>query len=202
MTQLKITKVTNPKPIPDPNTLVFGHSFSDHMFIMDYETGKGWHDPRIIPYGEIPIFPSAMVLHYGQAIFEGMKAFRKENGDIVIFRPKDYLARFNRSAQIMCIPQLDIDLILNYLSTLIDLEKNWVPNKVGTSLYIRPFIISTDPYVGVKVADQYKLMIILAPVGAYYAEGFNPVSIKVEDKYVRAVQGGPRRSQDSGQLRR
>ena len=190
MADLKLIKATDLKQIPDPDTLVFGHYFSDHMFVMDYQTGKGWYDPRIVPYGEFSIYPSAMVLHYGQAIFEGMKAFYNDEGDIVVFRPRDYLERFNRSAGIMCIPQMDVDLLHDSLKQLIDLEKRWVPRKEGTSLYIRPFVISTDPYVGVKVADQYKLFIILSPVGAYYAEGFNPVSIKVEDKYVRAVQGG------------
>lgn len=131
-----------------------------------------------------------MVLHYGQTIFEGMKAFRTAGGEITLFRPNDYLNRFNRSAEIICIPQMDVDVVHEGLKKLLEIDKRWVPSKHGTSLYIRPLVIATDPYVGVKVSDTYKLFIILSPVGAYYAAGFNPVSIKVEDKYVRAIKGG------------
>jgi branched-chain amino acid aminotransferase len=176
--------------MPDEDKLGFGQYFTDHMFVMDYQTGKGWYDPRIVPYEQFSLYPAAMVLHYGQAIFEGMKAFKTADNDITIFRTQDYLARFNRSAEIVCIPRIDTDKVYEGLKKLLDVEKRWVPGKLGTSLYIRPFVIATDPYVGVKVSDQYKLFIILSPVGAYYAAGFNPVSIKVEDKYVRAVAGG------------
>ena len=189
MTELAITKVSKAGSLPDESQLGFGKHFTDHMFVMDYKTGKGWYNPRIEPYKEFSLHPSAMVLHYGQAIFEGIKAFRSAD-KIVLFRIKDYLNRFNRSADILCIPQMDVDFLADSLKKLITLDKHWVPGKPGTSLYIRPFVISTDPYVGVKVSDEYKLFIILSPVAAYYAAGFNPVNIRVEDKYVRAVRGG------------
>lgn len=190
MVDMAVTRVSNPGTMPDEDKLGFGQYFTDHMFVMDYQTGKGWYDPRIVPYEQFSLYPAAMVLHYGQAIFEGMKAFKTADNDITIFRTQDYLARFNRSAEIVCIPRIDTDKVYEGLKKLLDVEKRWVPGKLGTSLYIRPFVIATDPYVGVKVSDQYKLFIILSPVGAYYAAGFNPVSIKVEDKYVRAVAGG------------
>ncbi|EGO65302.1 branched-chain amino acid aminotransferase [Acetonema longum] len=190
MTDIKVKTVSKPGSLPDESRLGFGAYFTDHMFVMDYETGKGWHDPRIEPYEEFSLFPAAMVLHYGQAIFEGMKAFRTVDNRIVVFRTKDYLQRFNRSAEILCIPRMDADLLEQALYQLLKQEAHWVPGRLGTSLYIRPFVIATDPYVGVKSSDTFKLFIILSPVGAYYASGFNPVSIKVEDKYVRAIHGG------------
>lgn len=190
MVDMAVTKIAQPKALPDQDKLGFGQYFTDHMFVMDYETGKGWHDPRIVPYDEFTLYPSAMVLHYGQAIFEGMKAFRTQQDEVVVFRTKDYLSRFNRSAEVVCIPHIDTDMVHEGLRKLLEIDKRWVPGKHGTSLYIRPFVIATDPYVGVKVSDTYKLFIILSPVGAYYAAGFNPVNIKVEDKYVRAVHGG------------
>jgi branched-chain amino acid aminotransferase len=190
MIDMLTVKIDKLKDIPAQGDLGFGHYFSDHMFVLDYETGKGWHAPRIVPYDQFTLYPSAMVLHYGQAIFEGMKAFRSQQDEVAIFRPAEYLARLNRSAAIVCIPQVDISLVHAGLRKLIDLDRRWVPGDTGTSLYIRPFVIATDPYIGVKVSDTYKLFIILSPVGAYYAAGFEPVSIKVEDKYVRTVQGG------------
>ena len=190
MVDIAVTKVANPKAVPAQAALGFGHYFTDHMFVMDYQTDQGWYDPRIVPYDEFLLYPSAMVLHYGQAIFEGMKAFRTGQDNIVIFRPQEYLARLNRSAAVVCIPSVDIDVVHAGLRKLIELDKRWVPGGFGTSLYIRPFVIATDPYVGVKVSDNYKLFIILSPVGAYYPAGFDPVNIKVEDKYVRTVQGG------------
>lgn len=187
---IPVTKVDVPRSMPAEDTLGFGTIFTDHMFVMDYETGKGWHSPRIVPYDGFDVLPSNMTLHYGQAIFEGIKAFRTEDDRIVTFRVNDYLARLNRSADHLCIPNVDEAQVKEGLFALLELEKNWVPKKVGTALYIRPFIIANDPYVGVKVSDTYKLFIILSPVGAYYANGFDPVSIKVEDKYVRATVGG------------
>lgn len=190
MAEIKVTKVTTPKELPPQDKLGFGHYFTDHMFVMDYETGKGWHSPRIEPYGDFDLSPAAMILHYGQGIFEGIKAFKTDDDRVVIFRTRDYLARFNRSADILCIPQMDTELLREGLHKLVELEKRWVPKGEGTSLYVRPFVIADDPYVGVKSSDRYKLFIILSPVGAYYAEGFNPVAIKVEDHYVRAIKGG------------
>ncbi|CUH95199.1 Branched-chain-amino-acid aminotransferase 2 [Propionispora sp. 2/2-37] len=176
--------------VPAEDKLGFGTIFTDHMFVMDYEAEKGWHSPRIVPYEKFGVYPSNMTLHYGQAIFEGIKAFRTEDDRIVVFRVNDYLNRFNQSADHLCIPRIDVREVKQGLFQLLEIEKKWVPSKLGTALYIRPFIIATDPYVGVKVSDTYRLFIILSPVGAYYAAGFNPVSIKVEDKYVRATPGG------------
>lgn len=190
MVELSITRVDKPGTLPDEDKLGFGKYFTDHMFVMDYSRDKGWHSPRIVPYGEFPIYPSALVFHYGQAVFEGMKAYKTADNKIVLFRPRDYLNRLNRSNDYVCIPPIDVEYVLECLKKLIEIEKHWIPSKIGTSLYIRPFIIATDPNVGVKVSDTYKLFIILSPVGAYYAAGFNPVKIKVEDKYVRAVRGG------------
>ncbi|VBB04885.1 aminotransferases class-iv signature [Lucifera butyrica] len=190
MTNIPVTPAGRKSMVPPADQLGFGKIFTDHMFVMDYETGKGWHSPQIVPYDQFSLYPAAMVLHYGQAIFEGMKAFKTEDNRIVVFRPQEYLNRFNRSAEILCIPRMDVAVLHQGLKQLLEIEKQWVPGKLGTSLYIRPFVIATDPYVGVKLSDAYKLFIILSPVGAYYAAGFNPVSIKVEDKYIRAVPGG------------
>ncbi len=190
MTEIAVTLADKRGTLPADDKLGFGKIFTDHMFVMDYVTGKGWHNARIVPYGEFDISPAAMVLHYGQAIFEGMKAFRTDDNRVVIYRPVDHLKRFNHSAEILSIPQMDVDLLHAGLKKLIEIDKEWVPKSLGTSLYIRPFVISVDPFVGVKVADQYTAFIILSPVGAYYASGFKPVKIKVEEHYVRAVKGG------------
>ncbi len=190
MADISVSRVKNPGVLPDEDKLGFGTYFTDHMFVMDYATDKGWYDPRIVPYEEFSLYPAAMVLHYGQAIFEGIKAFRTVDDRVIVFRPYEYLNRFNRSADILCIPRTDVDFMHDALFKLIELDKHWVPKKTGTALYIRPFIAAVDPYVGVKSSDTFKLFIILSPVGAYYAAGFNPVSIKVEDHYVRATQGG------------
>jgi branched-chain amino acid aminotransferase len=164
--------------------------FTDHMFLMDYATEKGWHSPRIVPYGDFPASPAMLSLHYGQAIFEGMKAFRSADNRAWVFRPYEFLNRFNRSAKYLQIPQMDVELLHTGLIKLLALEKDWIPGKSGTSLYIRPFVFADESQLGVKVADSYKMLIILSPVGAYYKTGFNPISIKVEDKYVRATKGG------------
>lgn len=190
MSNISVTKVKQVGVLPTDKELGFGTIFTDHMFVMDYTTGKGWHSPRIVPYAECPNPPAMIVFHYGQAIFEGMKAFRTADNRICVFRPYEYLNRFNRSAEALCIPKMDIEQIHDALFELLALEKDWVPGQPDTSLYIRPFIVADEPHLGVKVADSYKLYIILSPVGAYYKTGFNPVSIKVEDKYVRAIKGG------------
>lgn len=189
--EISINLTSTPKEKPkEENKLGFGTIFTDHMFVMDYEAGKGWHSPRIEPYGSFDVEPSIMVFHYGQAIFEGMKAYRTVDGKVKIFRPRDYLARMNRSAEAVCIPHIDTEFVLQALKKLISIDRDWVPSQEGTSLYIRPFIIATDPYVGVRPSHTYKFFIILSPVGAYYPEGFKPVKIWVETKYVRAVKGG------------
>lgn len=190
MTEIKIHRNSKPGTMPDESKLGFGTHFTDHMFVMDYQTGKGWHSPRIVPYEEFSLFPSAMVLHYGQAIFEGMKAFKTHDDRMVVFRTRDYLQRFNRSADILCIPNTDVEVVREGLFKLLEVDKRFLPGKLGTSIYIRPFIIATDPFVGVKCSDTYRLFIILSPSGTYYAQGFNPVGIRVEDKFVRAVPGG------------
>jgi branched-chain amino acid aminotransferase len=187
---IKIEKTTNPKVKPDDSKLSFGKTFTDHMFVMDYNPEKGWHDPRIVPYGPLSLDPSTCVLHYGQGIFEGLKAYYTAKGDIALFRPRKNIERMNNSCERMCIPKLDEDLIVEAIKTLVRLEKDWVPKAPGTSLYIRPFIIATDPFLGVHPSHTYKFLIILAPSGAYYPGGINPVKIYVEDKYVRAAQGG------------
>ncbi|MBQ9479549.1 MAG: branched-chain amino acid aminotransferase [Selenomonadaceae bacterium] len=187
--EIRVEKATTLKAKPDVSKIGFGTHFTDHMFVMDYEEGKGWHDPRIVPYQDITVSPANTTLHYGQAIFDGLKAYRR--GDWVsIFRAKDHLNRINVSAKILDIPEVPFDVMLTGLKQLISLEKDWIPQGEGQSLYIRPFIFADDPYLGVRVSKTYKFMIILSPVAAYYAHGFAPVKIMVEDKYVRAVRGG------------
>ncbi len=177
------------KPAPDAK-LGFGQLFTDHMFIMDYASDQGWLDPRIVPYAPISLDPSAMVFHYGQAIFEGLKAYRHADGSVALFRPELNFARVNQSNARMVIPPVDVDFCVHALKELIQLEQDWVPSTEGSSLYIRPFIIATDPFLGVRASHTYKFMIILSPSGAYYPQGINPVNIYVEDEYVRAVKGG------------
>lgn len=190
MTEIQINRVKQAGVLPTDKALGFGKIFTDHMFVMDYTAEKGWHSPRIIPYGGLDANPAMLVFHYGQAIFEGMKAFRTADNRINVFRPYEYLNRFNRSAKHLCIPEMDVEQVHDALIKLLALEKDWVPGDPGTALYIRPFVIADEPHLGVKVSDSYRLFIILSPVGAYYETGFNPVSIKVEDKYVRATKGG------------
>ncbi|MDO9264683.1 MAG: branched-chain amino acid aminotransferase [Desulfosalsimonadaceae bacterium] len=187
---LTIRKADALKPLPDDSELTFGTVFSDHMFNMDYNPEKGWHNPRIEPYQPIVMEPSTMVLHYGQSIFEGLKAFKTASGDIRLFRPWENFKRFNRSGHKLCMPPFDEDFALKALKELVTLDRRWVPSTPGTSLYIRPTIIAMDPYVGVRASHTYRFFIIMSPVGAYYKEGFNPVKIWVTDKYVRAVRGG------------
>jgi len=188
--QINITKAQQLKPLPDDSGLGFGTLFTDYMLNMDYDPENRWHNPRIEPYGPIQMDPSTMVLHYGQAIFEGLKAFRTESGDIRLFRPKDNIRRFNTSARALCIPELDEQFVLKAIKKLIRLEQRWVPKAAGTSLYIRPTVIAMDPFLGVRASHTYRYFVILSPVGAYYAEGFNPVKIWVTRDHVRAVRGG------------
>lgn len=190
MTDLKVTLAKELKVRPKDDELKFGAVFTDHMFVMDYKKGEGWYDARITPYSEISVAPSMMVFHYGQAIFEGLKAYRTEDGKVLTFRAGDNFKRLNISAERMCIPTFDEQAAKDALYKLLRIEKCWVPSQKDTSLYIRPFIIATDPYIGVRPSDTYKFFIILSPVGAYYPEGFKPVKIYVTDKYVRAAKGG------------
>jgi branched-chain amino acid aminotransferase len=188
--QVAITKAATLKPKHDETKLGFGTIFTDHMFNMDYHPDKGWHDPRIEPYADISMDPATMVLHYGQGIFEGLKAYRTDAGAIQLFRPQENFKRLNRSAHRLCIPELDPDFALEALKQLLVVEKDWVPSEPGTSLYIRPTLLATDPFLGVRASFTYRFFIILSPVGAYYSEGFNPIKIWVTREYVRAVRGG------------
>jgi branched-chain amino acid aminotransferase len=191
MLDIKIEKTQNPKPIPDENNpLVFGTIFTDHMFVMDYETGKGWNNPRVTEYAPLSLDPSAMVFHYGQEMFEGLKAYKTEDGRILLFRPDKNIERANNTNKRICIPEIPQEDFLQALKTIVSVDQEWIPTKPGTSLYIRPFIIATDPFLGVRPSDTYKFIIILSPVGPYYKEGLNPVKIWIEDEYVRAVKGG------------
>jgi len=191
--KLTIRKVSNDrakKKIRDESKLGFGKYFSDHMFLMNYSIKDGWHKPRIEPYHNLMLDPASMVLHYGQEVFEGMKAYKWGDGSIYLFRAKDNLIRLNRSALKMCIPEINVEEVYEYLKKLIALDKRWVPKSKGTSLYIRPNIIATDPYLGVRASETYLFYIITGPVGPYYPEGFNPIKIYVSTEYVRAVRGG------------
>lgn len=195
---INIEKTNKPKQKPDPSCYGFGTYFSDHMFVLDYTLGKGWHDARIIPYGPFEIAPSNMALHYGQSVFEGMKAYKKANGKVGLFRPKKNMERLNITNDRMCIPQIDGDFILDALKKLLEVDYEWIPDDPGTSLYIRPFIFATDPYIGVRPSETYRFMIITGPVGAYYKEGIDPVKIFVETKYIRSVKGGVGNVKTSG----
>lgn len=188
--EIKIELTKNPKPKPDQTKLGFGNYMTDHMFIMSYDKGKGWHSPKIVPYAPISLDPSAMCLHYGQEVFEGLKAYKTDDGRILLFRPDRNMARLNSSNERMCIPLIDEGFAVEAIKTLVKVDADWVPTKKDTSLYIRPFIIAVDPKLGVRPAEHLLFIIIMSPVGAYYPEGINPVKIYVEDKYVRAVRGG------------
>ncbi|MCL2227878.1 MAG: branched-chain amino acid aminotransferase [Oscillospiraceae bacterium] len=182
-----------PKPKPDSSSLKFGTEFTDHMFIMEYETGKGWHDGRIVPYGPISLDPAAAVLHYGQEMFEGMKAYKTPSGRIQLFRPYMNAERARASNERMCMPDIDPELFVGAIKALVDIERGWIPEKPGTSLYIRPFIFADDAFLGVHAANHYLFVIICSPVGSYYdipGGGLAPTSIYVEDEYVRASLGG------------
>lgn len=188
--QVTITKAEQLKAKPDENKLGFGTIFTDHMFNMDYSVEKGWYNPRIEPYAPLVMQPSTMVLHYGQGVFEGMKAYRNQQGGVQLFRPQENFRRLNASNRKLCIPEIDEAFALKALKQLLTVEKDWIPSAPGTSLYIRPTIIATDPFLGVRASFTYRFFIILSPVGAYYAEGFNPVKIMVTKEHVRAVRGG------------
>jgi len=173
-----------------PDNLGFGAIFTDHIFEMDYNPKQGWHNPVIKPLEDLSIHPATMFIHYGQAVFEGLKAYKTGNGDVVIFRPGEHFNRLNRSSKRICIPEVDVDFMLHALKELIAIEQNWIPARRGESLYIRPFIFGTDEILGVRPSITYKLVILLSPVGAYYPEGFKPVKILVQDDYVRAARKG------------
>jgi len=188
--EIKIVKTQNKKVKPDENKLSFGKYFTDHMFVMTYDEGTGWHDPEILPNEPFAIDPAAMVFHYGQAVFEGMKAYRTVDDKIALFRPEANFKRLNDSNDRMCIPLIDEEFAIYALKELIKIDEDWIPTAPGTSLYIRPFIIATEAAVKVHLSSSYKFFIILSPVGPYYPGGLAPVDILIEDDYVRAVRGG------------
>ena len=187
---IKIEKTSQPKTKPPASDMVFGKNFTDHMFVMEYNEDKGWNNPQIVPYGNISLSPAAMVFHYGQELFEGLKAYRTESGKIQLFRPEKNVARMNWTCDRLCIPELDPEFALEAIKETVRFDSDWVPYEPEYSLYIRPFIFATDPFIGVKPSSTYKFIIILSPVGAYYPEGINPVKIYVENEFVRAVKGG------------
>ena len=182
-----IEKTQNPKTKPNPDTLRFGTEFTDHMFVMDYEEGKGWHDGKIVPYGPLVLDPAAVVFHYAQEMFEGLKAYKTADGKVQLFRPDMNAKRTNRTNDRLCIPQMDEELYVEAIKALVSVDADWIPQKEGTSLYIRPFIIADEPFLGVRRSNHYKFIIILGP---YYVGGLTPTKLYVEDKYVRATDGG------------
>ncbi len=188
--EIKITKTATPAEKPDSSTLGFGKVFTDHMFIMDYSTELGWHDARIVPFGNISIHPASTVLHYGSEIFEGLKAYRKADGSVQMFRPLENIRRMNRSAERMCLPQIPEDIAMAVLTEFVKFEQEWTPAAEGCSLYIRPFMFGNDETLGVHAVKNATFMIITSPVGSYYKEGINPVKIMIESEDVRAVRGG------------
>ena len=189
--QIPVERTKSPKAKPtDSSKLGFGNYYTDHMFLMNYDAGQGWHDPRIVPYGPIALDPAAMCLHYGQEVFEGMKAYHTPDGGVALFRPEKNMARMNLSNDRLCIPPIDEEFAVEAVKELVRVDQDWIPDGEGTALYIRPFIIAVDAHVGVHPANHLLFIIILSPVGAYYPEGINPVKIYVERQYVRAVKGG------------
>lgn len=186
---VELTKTKKSKP-SSGQYLGFGKIFTDHMFIMDYVEGIGWHNPRIEPYHDLSLDPACMVFHYAQEMFEGLKAYHGKDGTVNIFRPYKNAHRAYLSAERLCIPPVDEDDFVEACSALVKVDKDWIPDDEGTSLYIRPFIIATDEFLGVAPSNTYKFIIILSPSGSYYKNGLEPVNIWIEDEYVRAVRGG------------
>ena len=187
---ISITKTTCPKEKPDSSTLGFGKIFTDHMFMMDYNSEKGWYNARIIPFAPIAIHPASTVLHYGAEIFEGLKAYRRADGTVQLFRPMENIRRMNNSAERLCLPQIPEEDALEVLTAFVQCEQDWTPSAPGTSLYLRPFLYGNDETLGVHAVHNATFVIIASPVGSYYKEGINPVKIMIEDQDVRAVRGG------------
>jgi len=188
-----VQKTTTPKVKPDPNTLKFGRAFSDHMFIMDFDRDRGWYDGRIVPYGPISLDPAAAVFHYGQEMFEGMKAYRTPDGRVQLFRPYMNAERTRKTNERMCMPDMDPELFVSAVKAIVDVERDWIPEKEGTSLYLRPFIIASEAFLGVQASNQYMFMIICSPVGPYFdipGGGIAPTKIYVEEELIRAARGG------------
>lgn len=185
--EIQITRTDSSKlPQTDFNNLTFGHVLSDHVFVADYQNGE-WVSPRIEPYAPLSLNPANATLHYGQSVFEGLKAYKNDAGEVLVFRPDANLRRLNESAVRMCIPEVPDDLFLEGLARLLEIDREWVPSKPGYSLYIRPFVFATDDFLGIRPSQKYKFMILTSPVGHYYAK---PVAVKVETTYSRAIEGG------------
>ena len=188
--QFPVTRTTSPKQKPDPGTLSFGTVFTDHMFVMEYTPSGGWQNGRIVPYGPIQLDPAAVVLHYGQEMFEGLKAYKTASGKVQLFRPYMNAKRTNRTNDRLCIPPIDEELFVSAIKALVDVDQDWIPQGEGTSLYVRPFIFGDEPYLGVRASKTYRFMIILSPVGPYFSSGLQPTKMYVEDQYIRATAGG------------
>ncbi len=188
--EIRLEKTTTPGTMPSEEELGFGKVFTDHMFIMDYNREEGWHDARIVPFGRISLHPASTVLHYGAEIFEGLKAYRRADGGVQLFRPMENIRRMNRSAERMSLPLLDETDALGILTTFVKSEERWVPKSFGTSLYLRPFMFGNDEALGVHAVHNATFMLIASPSGSYYAEGINPVKIMIESEDVRTVRGG------------
>ncbi len=188
--KIEIVKTTSPKEKPNADTLGFGQVFSDHMFRMEYTPEEGWHNARIVPFENISLHPASTVLHYGAEIFEGLKAYRRADGKVQMFRPIENVRRLNNSAERLCLPQIPEDMAMQALTEFVRLEQDWTPHKKGTSLYLRPFLFGDDRTLGVHTIKRAQFIIIASPVGSYYKEGINPVRIMIESTDVRAVRGG------------
>ena len=188
--EIKVLRTLHPKEKPNSSALGFGKVFTDHMFIMDWSSDIGWHDARIVPFANLSIHPASTVLHYGSEIFEGLKAYRRADGEVQMFRPIENVRRLNNSAERLCLPQIPEEDALQILDTFVSIEKDWTPDKEGTSLYLRPFMFGNDESLGVHAVHHAKFVIIASPVGSYYKEGISPVKIMIEDRDVRAVRGG------------
>lgn len=196
--EIQVLQTNNTKPLPDQSSLGFGRHAADHMFLMNFSLEKGWHAPRIVPYGPLSLDPMAMVLHYNQEVFEGLKAYCLQDGSTGLFRPEKNIERMNYSCQRMVMPELDPDLCFKAIKKLVLMDKHWVPESEGSSLYIRPTMIATEPGLGVRPSNEYLFFILTSPVGAYYSEGFGPTRIFVSDNYVRAAKGGVGQAKTSG----
>ncbi len=188
--EITFTKTATPNEMPPEDKLGFGKVFTDHMLIVDYSAEKGWHDARIVPFGRISLHPASTVLHYGAEVFEGLKAYRRADGGVQLFRPMENIRRMNNSAERMSLPQMDEEEMFHLLTTFVKTEEKWVPKSFGTSLYLRPFLFGNDEALGVHAVHNATFMLIASPSGSYYAEGINPVSIMIESEDVRTVRGG------------
>lgn len=187
---IPVTRTASPKPIPADVGSSFGGYFTDHMFLMDYDVDRGWHDHRIVPFGDLSLHPSAAAIQYGQSIFDGYKAYRCEDDMIRLFRPHAHLDRINGSAARLCMPAIDKADVLEAMVRLVDLDRDWVPRQPGTALYVRETMIGTEGFMAVRPSRRYTFMIFLSPVGSYYAEGSDPVRILASEAHVRAARGG------------